>query len=99
MIVVPGIELKFRVTRQASGTPVSALLIFAASEGEQEEIIAIQLRDGRPWFVFDPQGGAAGATPTNDAGRMYDDGVWHKVLVTRDGNRGFITVDDVYTGL
>ncbi|XP_072023400.1 usherin-like, partial [Amphiura filiformis] len=93
-----GIELKFRVNRVGLADPISALLLFAASDGEQEEYIVIQLRDGRPWFLFDPQGGAAAATPTNDGGRTYDDGEWHHVLVTRDGFLGQITVDDVYTG-
>ncbi|XP_071494817.1 LOW QUALITY PROTEIN: usherin-like [Diadema antillarum] len=94
-----GIELEFRVTRPNSApAPVSALLLFAASDGEQEEMIAIQLREGRPWFIFDPQDGVAGATPTNDGGRTYDDGLWHKVTVARAGNVGSIVVDDLYTG-
>ena len=93
-----GIELKFRVNRPALADPVSSLLLFAASDGEQEEYIVIQLRDGRPWFLFDPQGGAAGATPTNDGGRTYDDGNWHHILVTRSGFIGQITVDGLYTG-
>ena len=96
--LVLGIELKFRVNRPALADPVSSLLLFAASDGEQEEYIVIQLRDGRPWFLFDPQGGAAGATPTNDRGRTYDDGNWHHVLVTRSGFIGQITVDGLYTG-
>ena len=72
--------------------------MFAASDGEQEEVIVIQLREGRPWFIFDPQEGIAGATPVNDGGRTYDDGVWHKVVAERAGTVGSITVDDAYTG-
>ena len=94
-----GIELKFRVNRVGLADPVNALLLFAASDGEQEEYIVIQLRDGRPWFLFDPQGGAAATTPTNDGGKTYDDGEWHHVLVTRNGFLGQITVDGVYTGM
>ena len=45
-----GFELWFK-TRQLDG-----LLLFAATEGGQEEFVAIQLRAGRPWFLFDPQG-------------------------------------------
>ncbi|XP_041469805.1 usherin-like [Lytechinus variegatus] len=93
-----GIEFEFRVTRPTDAlSPVSALLMFAASDGEQEELIVVQLREGRPWFIFDPQGGIAGATPM-DQGRTYDDGLWHKVSISRAGSVGSITVDDTYTG-
>ena len=94
-----GIEFEFRVERTTSPTtPVDALLLLAISAGEQEEFIAIQLRGGRPWFLFDPQGGVAAVTPTNDGGRVYDDGEWHHVVAVRDGVDGTITVDGVYTG-
>ncbi|XP_033110841.1 usherin-like [Anneissia japonica] len=94
-----GIELEFRIRRPPpSSRAVSALLLFAVSSGEQEEYIVIQLRDGRPWFLFDPQGGAVGVTTTNDGGKTYDDDNWHHLKVTRDGTRGYITVDQVYTG-
>ncbi|XP_071962430.1 usherin-like isoform X2 [Antedon mediterranea] len=94
-----GIELEFRIGRPTPySQPVSALLLFAVSRDEQAEYIVIQLRDGRPWFLFDPQGGAVGVTPTNDGGRVYDDNTWHHLKVTRDGARGYITVDQIYTG-
>ncbi|XP_071790086.1 usherin-like isoform X2 [Asterias amurensis] len=94
-----GIEFEFRVERTTSPTsPVDALLLLAISAGEQEEFIAIQLRGGRPWFLFDPQGGVAAVTPTNDGGRVYDDGEWHHIVAVRDGVDGTITVDGVYTG-
>lgn len=32
------------------------LLLFAASEGQQSEFVALQFKHGRPWFLFDPQG-------------------------------------------
>lgn len=98
MLFCLGIEFEFRVSRPSDTlSPASALLMFAASDGEQEEMIVVQLREGRPWFIFDPQGGVAGATP-NDGGRTYDDGLWHKVVVSRAGSVGSITVDDMYTG-
>ncbi|XP_038072643.1 usherin-like isoform X1 [Patiria miniata] len=94
-----GIEFEFRVERLVSPTtPVDALLLLAISSGEQEEFLAVQLRGGRPWFLFDPQGGVAAVTPTNDGGRAYDDGQWHRVLAVRNGVVGTITVDGVYTG-
>lgn len=33
-----------------------ALLFFAASPGAQDEYIVIQMKGGRLWFLFDPQG-------------------------------------------
>lgn len=46
-----GIRLKFK-TGQRNG-----LLLFAASAGRQEEFLVLQFKSGRPWFLFDPQGG------------------------------------------
>jgi len=46
----PGIRFWFR-TRKLEG-----LLMFAASEGQQDEFVALQFKGGRPWFLFDPQG-------------------------------------------
>lgn len=46
-----GIRLKFK-TGQKDG-----LLLFAASAGRQEEFLVLQFKSGRPWFLFDPQGG------------------------------------------
>ena len=45
-----GFELEFK-TRDSNG-----LLVFLASQGRQEEYVALQLKSGRPWFVFDTQG-------------------------------------------
>ncbi|PIK62302.1 putative usherin [Apostichopus japonicus] len=92
-----GIDMEFRVKRpEGSTSPVSALLLFAASEGNQEEYIVLQLRDGRPWFLFDPQGGAVGVTPADRV--TFDDGAWHRVKINRIGTLGSIVVDDFYTG-
>lgn len=41
--------MKFR-TQEPDG-----LIFFSASPGNQEEYIALQLRSGRPYFLFDPQ--------------------------------------------
>ena len=48
---VPGIDLWFKTTQR------DGLLLLAASEGGQEEIVLLQLRTARPWLVFDTQGG------------------------------------------
>lgn len=45
-----GIQIRFR-TFQRDG-----LLLFAASPGNQDEMIVLQFRAGRPWLIFDPQG-------------------------------------------
>lgn len=41
--------MKFK-TKEPDG-----LIFFSASPGNQEEYIALQLRSGRPYFLFDPQ--------------------------------------------
>ncbi|KAJ8045141.1 Usherin [Holothuria leucospilota] len=93
-----GMDLEFRVQRPEDATTgVDALLLFAASDGNQEEYIVLQLRGGRPWFLFDPQGGAAGVTPS-DGGLTYDDGKWHRIRINRIGTLGSIVVDEFYTG-
>lgn len=46
---VSGVELSFK-TRSPDG-----LLLCAFSPGNQEEFLAIQLKNGRPYFLFDPQ--------------------------------------------
>ena len=50
VLLLSGIDMWFKTTQE------DGLLILAASEGGQEEIVALQLRSGRPWFVFDTQG-------------------------------------------
>lgn len=34
---------------------MDGLLLAALSPGNQEEFVAIQIKDGRPYFLFDPQ--------------------------------------------
>ena len=91
-----GIELKFR-TFQADG-----ILFFSAaslsSEGVREEYLAIQLRGGRPWFLFDAQNNPTAVTISNDASRRYDDGEWHTLEARRFNKEGFLEIDEIYTG-
>uniref|UniRef100_A0A8B9DBN8 Usherin n=1 Tax=Anser cygnoides TaxID=8845 RepID=A0A8B9DBN8_ANSCY len=87
-----GIKVKFR-TQEPDG-----LIFFSASPGNQEEYIALQLRSGRPYFLFDPQGSAVAVTPTNDGGKEYNDNSWHQIIATRIQALGNITVDGQYTG-
>ncbi|NXU70580.1 USH2A protein, partial [Oreotrochilus melanogaster] len=92
-----GIKLKFR-TQKPDG-----LIFFSASPGNQEEYIALQLRNGRPYFLFDPssinkKGSAVAVTPTNDDGKEYNDNSWHQIVASRIQALGNITVDGQYTG-
>ncbi|KAJ1157569.1 hypothetical protein NDU88_010275 [Pleurodeles waltl] len=86
-----GIKVRFR-TKEAEG-----LILLAVSPGSQEEYIALQLRNGRPFFLFDPQGSAVTVSPSDDGGKLYNDYIWHDVIATRNQAVGNITVDG-YTG-
>ncbi|XP_045715406.1 usherin [Phyllostomus hastatus] len=87
-----GIKASFR-TRAPEG-----VIVFAASPGGQEEYFALQLKHGRPYFLFDPQGSSVEVTTTNDDGRQYSDGKWHDVIAIRHQAVGQITLDGQYTG-
>lgn len=83
------IEFSFR-TQNPNG-----LVLFMASD-DLQDMLAVELRVGKPWFVFDCQSGPASFT-VGTANR-YDDNQWHRVELTRNGVSGSITVDGKYTG-
>ena len=57
------------------------------------DFIALQLRDGMLWLMYD-----CGSGPAAFSSEItVNDGAWHRVVVTRSGQNGMITVDDVYT--
>ncbi|KAM6217822.1 usherin isoform 2-T2 [Rhynchocyon petersi] len=87
-----GIKASFR-TRVPEG-----LIVFAASPGNQEEYFALQLKNGRPYFLFDPQGSPVEVTTMNDDGKQYNDGKWHEIIAIRHQATGQITLDGKYTG-
>ncbi|XP_073409429.1 usherin [Dendrobates tinctorius] len=87
-----GIKVQFR-TKEAEG-----LILCAVSAGTQEEYIVLQIRNGRPYFLFDPQESAVAVSPTNDDNRLYNDSKWHQIVVTRNEASGTITVDGKYSG-
>uniref|UniRef100_A0A672FK37 Usher syndrome 2A (autosomal recessive, mild) n=1 Tax=Salarias fasciatus TaxID=181472 RepID=A0A672FK37_SALFA len=87
-----GVKLSFK-TWSADG-----LLLCAVSPGNQEEFLAIQMRSGIPFFLFDPQGSAVAVSAQGDGGRRYNDGQWHSITATRRGAVGTIVVDDQYRG-
>ncbi|XP_051920397.1 usherin isoform X1 [Hippocampus zosterae] len=87
-----GVELSFK-TRSPDG-----LLLCALSPGSQEEFLAIQMKNGRPYFLFDPQGSAVAVSAQGDGGRHYSDGKWHHIIATRRGAVGTIVVNNQYRG-
>ncbi|KAF7704133.1 hypothetical protein HF521_021205 [Silurus meridionalis] len=87
-----GVQLSFR-TRMEDG-----LILCAFSPGEQEEFVALQMRNGRPYFLFDPQASVVAISPQDDGGRKYNDNQWHRLIATRKQALGTITVDDQYHG-
>ncbi|XP_075319241.1 usherin [Odontesthes bonariensis] len=87
-----GIELSFKTHSQ------DGLLLCAFSPGDQEEFLAIQIKNGRPYFLFDPQGSAVAVSAQGDGGRRYNDGQWHSITATRRGAVGTIVVNNQYSG-
>ena len=57
------------------------------------EFVALQLRNGVLWFMYDCGSGPAAISSEI----TVNDGVWHRVALTRSRQNGTITVDGVYT--
>nr|XP_061796460.1 usherin-like [Nerophis lumbriciformis] len=87
-----GVELSFK-THSPDG-----LLLCAMSPGKQEEFLAIQIENGRPYFLFDPQGAMVAVSAQGDGGRLYNDGKWHHIMAKRRGAVGTIVVNNQYRG-
>lgn len=70
----------------------NAALIYTrhASNGD---FVALQLRDGMLWFMYDCGSGPAAISSEI----TVNDGVWHKISLTRSGENGMITIDDMHT--
>ena len=79
------IEFWFR-TQHAVG-----LILFFASPGVQSDLFAVQMRDGKPWLIFDCQSGPAVFTVSQSV--RFDDGQWHHVKITRRNQLGTLRVD------
>ena len=77
-------------------TRFSEGLIFYASSSLQEDMLAIELRSGKPWFIFDTETGPSAFTVANEI--RINDGRWHRIKVTRQRRSGTITIDGIYTG-
>ncbi|XP_028396319.1 LOW QUALITY PROTEIN: usherin-like [Dendronephthya gigantea] len=71
------------------------LIIFLASV-TQDDFLAVEIRDGRPWLIFDLGVGSAETTVKNSP--KFNDKKWHFVAITRSRRVGEITVDSVFVG-
>ncbi|NP_067383.3 usherin precursor [Mus musculus] len=87
-----GIKASFR-TRVPEG-----LILLALSPGDQEEYFTLQLKNGRPYFLYNSQGTLVEVTPTDDPSQGYRDGEWHEIIAVRHQAFGQITLDGQYTG-
>uniref|UniRef100_F7ALI8 Usherin n=1 Tax=Xenopus tropicalis TaxID=8364 RepID=F7ALI8_XENTR len=94
----PTAAIDFYMTLTFRTKEPDGLILCAASAGMQEEFVALQISNGRPYFLFDPQGSAVAVSPTNDGGRVYNDNNWHEIIAVRNQANGTITVDGLYTG-
>lgn len=59
-------------------------------------MLAVELRDGIPWFIFDAGSGPGVVKPDGDT--KFNDGLWHTLTAMQDGSTGSIIVDDVHNG-
>ena len=71
-------------------------VLFYSINTAETDMLAVELRNGIPWFVFDAGTGSAAIRP--EANETFNDGLWHTLRATQRGNSGTITIDTVYTG-
>lgn len=77
-------------------TSFSEGLIFYAASAFQLDMFAIEIRNGKPWFLFDTETGPASFTIASSL--RIDDGKWHNIVATRNRRQGTITVDTIHGG-
>lgn len=86
------ISLSFR-TLSDTGT----ILYYINQPGT--DFIAIELRNGTPWFFFDAGTGPAVIRPDlGGADVRFDDGDWHSISASHSRRQGSIIVDGLYSG-
>ena len=71
------------------------LLLFLASDGSQTDVLFIELRRGKPWFMFDCQEGPASFSISESV--RFDDGMWHHLKILRQNQKGILTLDSKYS--
>ena len=86
------ITLSFR-TFQPLGT-----ILYYINEA-RTDYMAIELRNGVPWFFFDSGSGPAVIQPDLRSNNVqFNDGEWHSITTAQTGRMGNITVDGRYYG-
>ncbi len=85
------IRLMFRTLSQ-QGT-----LLYYINQAESD-LLAIELRDGIPHFIFDAGTGSAVVVPELQSDVIFSDGQWHSLVATQNGRTGSILIDGVYSG-
>ena len=71
-------------------------LIMFLTSATQDDFIAVEIRHGVPWFIFDCQAGVAEISLKNSP--TFNDGNWHYVEISRNSRDGELTVDKNYIG-
>ncbi|XP_032771366.1 usherin [Rattus rattus] len=74
------------------------LILLALHPDNEEEYFALQLKSGRPYFLYNPQGSLVEVTTADDHSQQYSDGQWHEITAIRYQSFGQITLDGQYTG-
>ena len=65
----------------------------------ETDYVAVELRNGVPWFFFDAGSGPAMIQPDlGGADVAFNDGVWHSLIATQTGRTGNLMVDGTYSG-
>ena len=83
------IEFHFR-TPYADG-----LIMFLASAFEQRDILVLELRNGKLWFIFDCQDSLVAFTVAQAV--RFDDNEFHHVKATRTGKTGTLLINGKYS--
>lgn len=87
------LRLRFRTFQ-----PQGVLLYYINTAGT--DLLAIELRNGVPYFIFDAGSGTGVVRPDFQGGPdvLFNDGEWHTVVASQTGQTGIILVDGLYTG-
>eukprot|EP00118_Oscarella_pearsei_P005184 m.23504 g.23504 ORF g.23504 m.23504 type:complete len:5054 (+) comp28492_c0_seq1:2267-17428(+) len=71
-------------------------LLAYSGDSAQTDFVAIQLTAGRPYFIFNC-GSGAGVVQLSGSSKL-NDGQWHKLVASRRGNTGTLTLDESLSG-
>ena len=71
-------------------------ILFYSINTAQTDMLAVELRQGIPWLIFDAGSGPGAIRPEGNT--TFNDGAWHTLTVAQSGSTATITVDDTHTG-